>query len=50
MSEVPSTKKRFDPERRQAAILDAAEALFAKNGYAGTSTTEIAKNLSLIHI
>lgn len=43
MSERQSKRKRFDPERRQTAILDAAERLFASNGYEGTSTTQIAK-------
>ena len=36
-----SAARERDPERTRAAVLDAAEALFATRGYAGTSLHEI---------
>lgn len=45
--------RRHDPDRSRASILDAAETLFLRRGFAGTSMSEIAKasgvTKSLIH-
>jgi TetR/AcrR family transcriptional regulator len=39
--------RRHDPDRSRAAILDAAETLFLKHGFAGTSMSEIARSSSV---
>ncbi|MBA3443955.1 MAG: helix-turn-helix transcriptional regulator, partial [Gemmatimonadales bacterium] len=37
----PRTDKERDPKRSRAAILDAAERLFADQGYGATSLSEV---------
>jgi AcrR family transcriptional regulator len=41
MSPIEPERRSRDPERSRSAILDAAEALFAENGYEATSLREV---------
>ncbi|MFD5748060.1 TetR family transcriptional regulator [Streptomyces sp. NPDC127033] len=49
MPEMPERKRRRDPERHRAAILEAARQTFAERGYARTTLREIARRADVTH-